>query len=197
LPKVEATQMQVDELLLKNSYVIGWKLWNRLKFGHSFFTKEQLIDYLTEDIEPSLSNLEFDKEINSLPWLIYRQRIKDEYNDSNSYFDKLAHQVDMKCIVEGLLYCQCKASLNQNRIEKKMFKIKSTVKDKSGEILKRERTEILDIDSSVKGLKEGLPYLPVGELVTLYIHPTFGFKDSDFPVGDKLLIMDIVVESSF
>jgi len=36
LPELEATQKQVDELLLKNSYVIGWELWNHLKFGRVF-----------------------------------------------------------------------------------------------------------------------------------------------------------------
>jgi len=78
IEKPKITQHEIEQLLLTKYYTIGWKLWNHLKFGHQLFNKEDLIHYLKIDVSPHLSDLEFNKEINHIHWLIYHQRIHDD-----------------------------------------------------------------------------------------------------------------------
>ncbi len=196
IKKQTITQNEIDELLLKSYYVAGWKLWNHLKFGYQLFSKEQLIDYLEKDIDPVLSDSEFNREINRIHWVIYHQRVEDEYKASGAFFDKLSGQSDVKCIVSDLLYCKSQSKLNKNPTNKNLYQIRSTIKDRFGEILQRERTETIDINSAIRGLKEGLPHLTLGKPATLYVHPKWGFPDNDGPLGDKLLVIDVIVEDT-
>ena len=190
---LEITQDDIDALLLKSYYAAGWQLWNHLKFGYKLFSKEEVIDCLKKDSDMPLSQSEFYKEINRIHWLIYRQQIEDEYKESTSCLDQLSSQIDIKPIVPGFLYCRSSSNLNKDLKNSNLFTIKATIKDRHGEILQTERSEIIDSNSSIRGLKEGLPYLTLGEPATLYIHPQWGFPDNNGPLGDKLLVIDLVI----
>src|SRR5207249_2485923 len=107
---------------------------------------------------------------NRIHWKIYHQRIKDEYKIANVYLDQLSHQSDVKCLVPDYLYCKTH-NLKKKPDNRSLYKIKSIIKDRDGEILRAERLETIDINSAIKGLKEGLPYLFSQEPATFYIHP--------------------------
>ncbi|ADI37405.1 putative peptidyl-prolyl cis-trans isomerase Mip precursor [Waddlia chondrophila WSU 86-1044] len=67
----------LKESLTKKYYVIGWRLWNHLKYGYHLFNKEELMDSLRK--EQLLENFsEIDREVNRIHWLIYQQRIQDQ-----------------------------------------------------------------------------------------------------------------------
>ena len=68
----------LDEMLTKKYYVLGWRLWNHLKFGYLLFNKEELINSIREQTIPFEHSSEIDREINRIHWLIYQQRNQDQ-----------------------------------------------------------------------------------------------------------------------
>jgi len=75
----EITQDELDQLQSTYYYVLGWKLWDHLRWGHKLFTKEDLISFLKKDL-PQISCPEYHEEINKIHWKIYHQRIEEENN---------------------------------------------------------------------------------------------------------------------
>lgn len=189
------SQDELEKVLLKNNYVLGWKLWGHLKWGYNLFSKDELISCLKKNNKkaPLIASSELNREINQIHWKIYHQRIKDEYKTTSVYFDQLSQQNDVKCIVPNYLYCKTR-QLKEKPEYQPFFEVKLTIKDRDGEILRMERVETIPINYAIKGLKEGLPYLIIGEPATFYIHPAWAYPDVDRPFGDSLLVIDIIRE---
>lgn len=69
----EVTQDELDQLQLKDYYVLGWKLWDHLRWGSQWFTKEELISFLKK--EPlKISSEQYEAEINQIHWKIYHRQ---------------------------------------------------------------------------------------------------------------------------
>ena len=188
----EVTQDELDRLQLTNCYVLGWKLWNHLRWGYKLFTKEDLISSLKK--EPlQITHPEYHEEINKIHWKIYHQRIEDEYNAADIYFKNLSLQSDVKCLIPGYLYCKAQ-KLRATPANKALFKVRTIIKNREGKILRNEQLETIKLDEAIKGLKEGLPYLISQESATLFIHPKWAYQNVDGPLGDTLLVIDIEVD---
>jgi FKBP-type peptidyl-prolyl cis-trans isomerase len=68
----------LEEVLTKKYYVLGWRLWNHLKFGYTLFNKEELIRSMREQKMPFEHSSEIERDVNRVHWLIYQQRIQDQ-----------------------------------------------------------------------------------------------------------------------
>jgi FKBP-type peptidyl-prolyl cis-trans isomerase len=91
----EITQDELDRLELTNYYVLGWKLWDHLRWGYKLFTKEDVISFLKK--EPlQIAHVEYYEEINKIHWKIYHQRIEDENSAAAVYLKNLSSQPDIK-----------------------------------------------------------------------------------------------------
>lgn len=188
----EITQDELDRIQLTNYYVLGWKLWDHLRWGYKLFTKEDVISFLKK--EPlKIAHSEYHEEINKIHWKIYHQRIKEENNAADLYFKNLSSQPDIKCLAPGYLYCRTQ-KLRETPVNNTLLKAKIIIKDREGKILRNERLETIKINEAIKGLKEGLPYLISQEPATLFIHPKWAYQNVDGPLGDTLLVIDIVME---
>ena len=188
----EITQEELDRFQLTNYYVLGWKLWDHLRWGYKLFTKEDLISFLKK--EPlQISHSEYHEEINKIHWKIYHQRIEEENNAADVYFKNLLSQPDIKCLAPGYLYCRTQ-KLRDTPITNTLLKAKMIIKDREGKILRNERVETIKVEEAIKGLKESLPYLISQEPATLFIHPKWAYQNVDGPLGDTLLVIDIVME---
>ncbi len=194
IPRLESpaiTQNELDKLQLTNYYVLGWKLWDHLRWGYKLFTKEDLVSFLKK--EPlKITHAEYHEEINKIHWKIYHQRIEEESNVADVYFKNLSSQPDIKCLAPGYLYCRTQ-KLREKPVNNTSLKARMIVKDREGKILRNERLETIMVDEAIKGLKESLPYLVSQEPATLFIHPKWAYQNVDGPLGDTLLVIDIVL----
>lgn len=68
------TQNEVTALKLKSAYVLGWKLWDHLRWGEKIFTKEDLLFFLKKEPLKNRGS-EDDEAINTIHWKIYHQRM--------------------------------------------------------------------------------------------------------------------------
>ncbi len=188
----EVTQDELDRLQQTNHYVLGWKLWDHLRWGYKLFTKEDLISSLKK--EPlQIAHSEYREEINKIHWKIYHQRIEDAYTTADIYFSHLPCQSDIKCLIPGYLYCKAQR-LRETPVNKTFFRARTIVKDRESKILRKEQLETIKLDEAITGLKEGLPYLFPQESATLFIHPKLAYQNVDGPLGDTLLVIDIEVD---
>lgn len=188
----EFTQDELDRLELMNYYVLGWKLWDHLRWGYKLFTKEDVISFLKKEPLPMLCS-EYSEDINKIHWKIYHQRIEDENAIADVYFKNLSSQPNIKCLAPGYLYCK-RQQLREIPISNTVIKAKILIKDREGKILRKERVETIKIEEAIKGLRESLPYLISQEPATLFIHPKWAYQHVDGPLGDTLLIIDVVIE---
>jgi FKBP-type peptidyl-prolyl cis-trans isomerase len=188
----EITQDELDRLELTNYYVLGWKLWDHLRWGYKLFTKEDVISFLKK--EPlQIARSEYDGEINKIHWKIYHQRIEDENTAADVYFKNLSSQPDIKCLAPGYLYCRTQ-QLRETPTSNTLLKAKMLIKDREGKILRKERVETIRVEEAIKGLRESLPHLISQEPATLFIHPKWAYQNVDGPLGDTLLIIDVAME---
>ncbi len=188
----EITQDELDKLQLTNYYVLGWKLWDHLRWGYELFSKEDVISFLRK--EPlQITHSEYYEEINKIHWIIYHQRIKEENNAADVYFKSLSSQPDIKCLAPGYLYCRTK-KLREIPSSDSLLKAKMMIKDREGKILRNERTETVKVEEAIEGLKKSLPYLVSQEPATLFIHPKWAYQNIDGPMGDTLLVIDVMME---
>lgn len=188
----EITQDELDILELKNYYVLGWKLWDHLRWGYKLFTKEDVVSFLKK--EPlQIAHSEYYEEINRIHWKIYHQRIEDENSAAAVYLKNLSSQPDIKCLAPGYLYCRTQ-KLRETPNSNTLLKTKMMIRDREGKILRNERVETIMVEEAIKGLKESLPYLMSQEPATLFIHPKWAYQSVDGPLGDTLLIIDVMVE---
>lgn len=188
----EITQDELNRLELKNYYVLGWKLWDHLRWGYKLFTKEDVVSFLKKEAL-QIAHSEYHEEINKIHWKIYHQRIEEENAAADIYFKNLSSQPDIKCLVPGYLYCRTQ-KLRETPLNKTVVKARTIIKNREGKLLRNERLETIKIDEAIKGLKESLPYLISQETTTLFIHPQWAYQNVDSPLGDTLLVIDVVVE---
>lgn len=190
---LEITQDELDRLQLTDYYVLGWKLWDHLRWGYKLYTKEDLISFLRK--EPlQVDHSEYQKEINKIHWKIYHQRIEDENSAAVIFLNNLSSQPDIKCLVPGYLYCRTQNLRVTPTTDTPFLKAKMMIKDREGKILRNTRVETIKMDEAIKGLKEALPYLIPDKPATLFIHPEWAYQNIDGPLGDTLLVIDIEVE---
>ncbi|CDZ81583.1 FKBP-type peptidyl-prolyl cis-trans isomerase [Candidatus Rubidus massiliensis] len=182
---------EYEEIMTKNSFCKGCKLWDYLRFGYKMFDKEEIIDCLRKK-EPLLEDsFELDNYVNQIHWKIYHQKIVDEYKNADSFLDNLTKQTNIFCIEKGFIYCT--TSLNTNLQNKNNIKIKWEIKNKEGKILQKERVEVISTDLAMKGLAKSLNYLVPNQPSTLYIHPSLAYPDVDSILGDTLLVVNLTI----
>lgn len=188
----EITQDELDRLELTHYYFLGWKLWDHLRWGYKLFTKQDVISFLKK--EPlQMARSRYDEEINKIHWKIYHQRIEDENTAADAYFKNLSSQPDIKCLAPGYLYCRTK-KLRETPISNTLLKGEMLIKDREGKVLRKKQVEMIKLEETIKGFRESLPHLPSQEPATLFIHPKWGYQDIDGPLGDTLLIVDVLME---
>ncbi|EFB40906.1 FKBP-type peptidyl-prolyl cis-trans isomerase [Parachlamydia acanthamoebae] len=71
LPNI--SQDEITTLRLRNSYVLGWKLWDHLRWGDKQFSLHELIKYLRSNETVKLP-LEWLDEINRIHWNLYQAK---------------------------------------------------------------------------------------------------------------------------
>ncbi len=195
IPRVESpeiTQEELDRFQLTNYFVLGWKLWDHLRWGHKLFTKEDVISFLNK--EPlQFADSEHQEEINKIHWKIYHQRIEDENAAADAYIKNLSSQPDIKCLAPGYLYCRTQ-KLSETPSPNTILKAKMVIKDREDKILRKERIETIELEDAIRGLRESLPYLISQEPATLFIHPKWAYQNVDGPLGETLLVIDVTIE---
>lgn len=182
---------EYEEIMTKNSFCKGWKLWDHLRFGYKMFDKEEIIDCLRKH-EPLLEDsFELDNYVNQIHWKIYHQKIVDEYKNADIFLENLARQSNIYCIEKGTIYCN--PNFKTNLQNKNNFKIKWEIKNRQGKILQKERVEVISTDMTMKGLAKSLNYLVPNQPYTLYIHPSLAYPDADSILGDTLLVINLTI----
>ncbi len=176
---------EVEQLRWKDYYVLGWKLWDHLRWGYRLFSKEELISGLrAESLKKTCPD-----ELDKIHWQIYRQSIEDEDKAASSYLKSLS---DVKCLIPELLYCRTLRKQARTLLPTS-FLAKMIIKDKEGKILYKRENVALIVSQAIKGVREAFPYLIPKEPAVLFIHPRLAYPDADGPLGNKLLIMEITM----
>ena len=126
-----------------------------------------------------LSQSELYKEINRIDWLIYGQQIEDDIRNPPPA-GSIIQSNRYKTYCSRFLYCRSSSNLNKNLKNSNLFTIKATIKDRHGEILQTERSDNIDSNSSIRGLKRRITLLNFGRTCNFIYPSTMGISPKMF-----------------
>lgn len=141
-----------------------------------------------EEVE-RLSSDQIEENIYRVHWKIIEVILAKQRKEAVFFLKNLK---TAKEIVPGKVYLQ--GIINNDPSIREKYRLNLQINDVKGKILYSKKEKIIFPATTFPGLAAVLPYLKPHEPVTLYIHPDLGYKDSDSPLGGKLLITQIVLE---
>ncbi|WP_068468638.1 FKBP-type peptidyl-prolyl cis-trans isomerase [Candidatus Protochlamydia phocaeensis] len=183
-----------EEALLNYLYVLGYNLYDYLKNAHSLFAIADLCEAINsvdlQLIDFNMPSSESFKRLNHLHWKIYQQKRQEAYQQADHVFADLSKDPAYVCLHPGRVYC--KGAVREKPAEENSIKmIKYAIRDKNGKLIKPSSEEIVCESGLIRGIYQSLPYLYPEQAYILYIHPEWGYKNSDSLVGNKELIVHL------
>lgn len=165
----------------------GFIQWSHYKLNNGLFSLQAVVDLLTSMKKNKTNVLHTDIQFDLLKKLQARN-----FHHLNEHENLIAQKsftgfeqgkMNVKALVKGRLYYESKRPGTGPKVDgEHLVKVAYTLKSIYGNVVEdHSEGKFIDLKRSIRGFREGLSTMNVGEKGVLYIHPDWGWKNHLVP----------------
>lgn len=172
---------QMEHLFPSKSeaFFLGFISWSFYKFNHEINALPAIITLLENCAEKNIQSFQPSIGLNLVYWQIFDAIDQHEKSLAITHFENLEKRNNVKCLVKDRLYYQQIKIGNGQQINKNSI-IQATyvLKTIYGNIIEdHSKGSSIDLQRTIKGLRESFSLMKEGEQGILFIHPDWSIKD--------------------